>query len=186
MQKKHIIIGFFVIILFVGVIFLLSKREVRDGATFVESIRLGFDKEYETKELRANRKAIKAIHAENIRLIWSKNYAALEKRYAKPYIFFEDNEPVDFVAGIKKYASEPIFKTDVNTLYKFDTIRTFSYRQMIELGFAKEIGTTFIQEGDFFANLEPNPNSPESNKIESQGILYRNINGEWIAIGGFK
>ncbi len=185
MHKKYVgIVALVIIILGIG--YLVLNRDTRDNATFSESIRMIFDKDYETRALRADRAQVKETHAANLRLLWKKDFVTLQKNYANPYILLGDDEPIDFIAEVKTQADNPIFTKNVEILFDFNSNQVFTYKEMITLGFDKEIGTAVIREGDFLANIQPNPNSPDNNNIESHIVLYRKINGAWIAIGGFR
>lgn len=154
--------------------------------TFVEQIRLMFDKDYETGAQRIERTLVEDQHERNLQLLWSKNYVALANQYSNSYTILGENKTTNFVEEVKKEADNPLLKKDVNQLFDFSTLTSYNYKEMMANGFEKEIGAGIIKEGDFFVSIQPNKNSPDSAKLESFAALYRKINGEWIAIGGFR
>lgn len=186
MLKNIILI---ILVLVIGILYFGRSQgnKIEAGeSTFVEQIRLMFDKDYETGAERIERTLVEDQHGRNLRLLWSKDYDALENLYSNSYIVFGENTTMNFVEEVRKEANSPLFKKDVNELFDFSTLTSYNYKEMMANGFEKEIGAGVIKEGDFFVSIQPNKNSPDSTKLESFAALYRKINGEWIAIGGFR
>ena len=183
MQKKNILISaLLLLVAYFG--YLIVNHDNGAEETVAESIILAVNKNYETKALRAKRGIVEDLHAANLRHMWNRNYDVLKKNYSTSFVLFGENGTIDFIAELEKDSANPIFNKDVQNLFNFKSIKTYNYREMIKEGLAEELGASFIQEGDFFAIIQPNENSPDKDKLESHNALYRYMDGKWIAIGG--
>lgn len=186
-MKKTLVAVLAIFIIFLG--YLVVNRNARDEATFIESLWIALDKDYETDASKKIREVVKNVHAGNIRAFWGKDYAVLKTNFKNPYILIENNESIDYIEELKKEENNPILNKDVNELFDFDHIQIHSYQEMVKKGFMSttEGKNSTMREGDYIAVIEPNKNSPDVKSIESFVILYRkNEDGKWMGVAGYR
>ena len=165
-----------------GTALVLKNSEDTSSNITTKIVRV-FDNDYEPKTIRNKRFSVELAHKRTIRSMWNQDFNYLQKNIAKQFVILEEGKIIDYVTLLKKEAPDAtILNEDVEKLFDFDKIQTYSYEQMKKEGMLKIYGA-YVQPDDYLAVLSP---QNDARGVESMVMLYRLMDGHWIAIGGHR